>query len=130
VNGVGIATIELIGSGGSLLFRKRQRKFLQVIRPCRESTTGWTPEAQPLPGNHSSLVLNEHGPALNVFWILEQTGIGREASATAACQQQGCSGKRPMTKKTEPEGVGTRSNPGPLLSVRNWGWGKLASSKR
>ena len=72
------------------------------------------------PGNHSSQVLNEHGPALNVFWILERTGIGREASATAACQRWGGGGKRQGTKKTEPEGAGQEKS-GPLLSVRNWG---------
>jgi hypothetical protein len=46
-----------------------KEKFLQAIRPCRESKTGWTPA----PGdrsrrNQSSHELNEHGPALNVFW--------------------------------------------------------------
>ncbi len=41
---------------------------LQAIRPCRESQTGWTPAAAMLPGNHSSLALNERGPALKVFW--------------------------------------------------------------
>jgi hypothetical protein len=110
----------LIGSGGSLEFSSSVKNALQVIRPCRESETGWTPDAPvALPGNQSSLVLNEHGPALKVFWISEGTGIGREASATAACQAGGCSGKRLMTKKTEPEGAGTGLNAGPLLSVRN-----------
>jgi hypothetical protein len=111
-------TIGLIGKGGSRLFSERPGKGLPAIRPCRESSKGWTPGAARLPGNHSSLELNERGPALNVFWIPDATGIGREASATAACQPWGCRGKKPRTKKTEPEGVRARSHPGSLLSVR------------
>jgi len=42
--------------------------ILQAIRPCRESATGWTAQAAMLAGNHSSLALNERGPALKVFW--------------------------------------------------------------
>src|SRR5215831_8934506 len=44
------------------------RNDLQAIRPCRESRTGWTPPAERLLGNRNSLVLNERGPALKVFW--------------------------------------------------------------
>ena len=92
-----------------------------MIRPCRESITGWTRERRARPGNHSSLELNEHGPALKVFWIPAHAGIGREASATAACQVWGGRSKRLVTKKTEPEGAGQETS-GPLLSVRTWGW--------
>ena len=59
----------LIGGGGSLQhLTVRLKDILQVIRPCRESKTGWTPNADMRPGNHSSLQLNERGPALKVFW--------------------------------------------------------------
>jgi hypothetical protein len=46
----------------------QQQDTLRVIRPCRESATGWSRQAQAPSGNHSSLALNERGPALNVFW--------------------------------------------------------------
>jgi hypothetical protein len=47
-----------------------------AIRPCCESTKGWTAA----PGvrhrrNQSSYELNEHGPALNVFWS-RNSGMG------------------------------------------------------
>ena len=60
----------LIGGGGSLEnFRTVQLKdILQAIRLCRESETGWTLEPATALGNHSSLPLNERGPALKVFW--------------------------------------------------------------
>jgi hypothetical protein len=42
---------------------------LQAIRPCRESKTGWTAATDNgSRRNQSSYDLNEHGPALNVFW--------------------------------------------------------------
>ena len=89
---------------------------LQVIRPCRESQTGWTPEAPVLPGNHSSLELNERGPALNVFWSRRwrdgrRVGVGaRLAKSTSVLIKQ-------LTKKTDPEGAGQETS-GPLLSDR------------
>ena len=44
-------------------------RALKAIRPCRESKPGWTPSAwQQETTNQSSYELNEHGPALNVFW--------------------------------------------------------------
>src|SRR5436853_3808254 len=43
------------------------KALLQAIRPCRESETGWARHTA-MPGNHSSLALNERGPALKVFW--------------------------------------------------------------
>src|SRR6266496_4485199 len=43
-------------------------KALKAIRPCRESTEGWTSRSL-RPGRTRALwKLNEHGPALNVFW--------------------------------------------------------------
>jgi len=89
---------------------------LPVIRPCRESQTGWTPEAQELPGNHSSWALNERGLALKVFWSCpEQDGrrVGERALAKI-----GARGKRTVDQKTELEGAGQETS-GPLLSVRN-----------
>jgi hypothetical protein len=54
---------------------RSEGKDLQVIRPCRESTTGWTlAPTKGLP-NQSSYELNEHGPALNVFWS-RKSGMG------------------------------------------------------
>lgn len=53
-----------------------EERLLQAIRPCRESETGWTLGAQRLPENHNSLVLNERGPALKVFWIRCYAGLG------------------------------------------------------
>jgi hypothetical protein len=53
---------------------------LQVIRPSRESKTGWPPGAgKQRWRNHSSDQLNEHGAALNVFWI-RQGGLGAEVN--------------------------------------------------
>src|SRR6266536_6233725 len=43
-------------------------KALKAIRPCRESTEGWTSRSL-RPGRTRALwKLNEHGPALNVSW--------------------------------------------------------------
>ena len=56
--------------------------ILQVIRPCRESTTGWTPEAARRPGNQISFALNEHGPALKVFWRAALPPLGAEPVPT------------------------------------------------
>jgi hypothetical protein len=63
------------------------KEVLQVIRPSRESTTGWTPE----PGsrsrrNQSSYKLNEHGAALNVFWS-RSSGMGAGYGAKASGQR-------------------------------------------
>jgi hypothetical protein len=88
---------------------------LQAIRPCRESQTGWTPEAEMFPGNHSSWALNERGPALKVFWSRrgrDGRRVGERALAKASPR-----GKRTVDQKTEPEGAGQETS-GPLLSVR------------
>jgi len=43
-------------------------RALKAIRPCRESAEGWTFRSL-RPGRTRALwKLNEHGPALNVFW--------------------------------------------------------------
>jgi len=59
-----------------------EHKVLQALRPCRESITGWTPAAwRWAPVNQNSYKLNEHGPALNVFWSCSSgMGAGRGAS--------------------------------------------------
>lgn len=42
---------------------------MQAIRPSRESKTGWTRQLlKKEVGEPKLLKLNEHGPALNVFW--------------------------------------------------------------
>ncbi len=89
-----------------------------MIRPCRESKTGWTCAAFAGRENQSSYELNEHGPALNVFWISALAGIGRTAGANIACQRKGWEPKNKCPKENEPEGAGTWSDPGLLLSVR------------
>ena len=83
-----------------------------MIRPCRESKTGWTPGAQELPGNQSPQALNERGPALNVFWIPEdrdwapeQCGSGLPLGRREV--------RKNVTNKTEPEGARTWAQPGP-----------------
>ena len=43
-----------------------REKVLPVIRPCRESKTGWASRTRDEPRDDK---LNEHGPELNVFWI-------------------------------------------------------------
>ena len=93
------------------------RDTLQAIRPCRESATGWTPEAARLPGNHSSLELNERGPALRVFWS-RRWRDGRRVGERTRLPKPTRVVKEWLTKKTEPEGAGQETS-GPLLSVRN-----------
>jgi len=57
-----------------------QKPILQAIRPKRESKTGWTPApGNGLWRNQSSSQLNEHGAALNVFWI-RKSGLGTEVN--------------------------------------------------
>jgi hypothetical protein len=50
-----------------------EREILNAIRPCRESTSGWTPGAV-FRVNHNSKNLNEHGSALTVFCPWEFPG--------------------------------------------------------
>ncbi len=120
----------LIGSGGSPELKKSARKHLQVIRPCRESKTGWTPEARKRPGNQNSLELNEHGPALKVFWISENRDWARDQCG-CGLPARGCGCRKQRTNKTEPEGARTGiTHSGPLLSVRNQSWETLDSTKR
>ena len=58
-----------------------------------------------VPGNHSSLELNERGPALNVFWS-RYGGMGA-GLMNARASQTGTRGViERLTKKTEPEGAG------------------------
>ena len=89
---------------------------LQAIRPRRESETGWTPEAEMLSGNHSSLELNERGPALNVFWS-RRWRDGRRADERTRLPKRTRVVIERLTKKTEPEGAGQETSR-PLLSVR------------
>jgi hypothetical protein len=64
-------------------------------------------------GNHSSWRLNEHGPALKVFWIPEHRDWAHRAGGNAALKIEYRVIKKGMTKNTEPEGAG-----GPLRSFR------------
>jgi len=89
---------------------------LQAIRPCRESQTGWTPKAAMLSKNHSSLELNERGPALKVFWS-RRWRDGRWVGERTRLPKPTRVVIERLTKKTEPEGAG-RETFRPLLSVR------------
>jgi hypothetical protein len=70
-----------------------------------------------LPGNHSSLELNERGPALNVFWS-RRWRDGRRAGERTRLPKRARVVIERLTKKTEPEGAGQETSR-PLLSVRN-----------
>ncbi len=56
------------------------QELLKVIRPFRESNEGWTLGTARMgkQQSHRSFILNEHGRALNVFWLREGGG-GRES---------------------------------------------------
>ena len=47
-----------------------RKKKIMVIRPNRESATGWTRDRKAARAP-SHLLLNEPGLALNVFWLLD-----------------------------------------------------------
>jgi hypothetical protein len=68
------------------------------------------------PGNHSSLELNERGPALKVFWS-RQWRDGRGVGERTCLPKRAPVVIERLTKKTEPEGAGPELF-GPLLSVR------------
>jgi len=110
------------------IFSNVAERILQVIRLCRESRTGWTPGAEMLLGNQISLALNEHGPALNVFWS-RLGGMGARPVLTRLANEGVAGVKESCPRKTEPDGAGTGSNLGPLLSVRNWGDQILAQQR-
>jgi len=63
------------------------RKKFMVIRPNRESATGWTccPKAARAT---SHLLLNEPGLALNVFWLPAGREEGVRCARTNVCVQQ------------------------------------------
>jgi len=65
-------------------------EVLQAIRPCRESKTGWRPVVwRQTPAKPKLFELNEHGPALNVFWSRKNgMGAGR-GSAVAESARRG-----------------------------------------
>jgi hypothetical protein len=69
-----------------------------------------------LPGNHSSLALNERGPALKVFWSRRWRDGRRVGEHTRLPTQARLINER-LANKTEPEGVGRQEKSGPLLSV-------------
>src|SRR5205807_5729 len=100
-------------------YRVQLNNTLQVIRPCRESETGWTPKPAMAPGNHSSLELNERGPALNVFWSRpwrdgRRVGERTRLSKTVAC------GNRTLDQENRAGGSRVWSNP-----VRSFRFEKL-----
>src|SRR5262249_50302253 len=97
---------DVIGRGGSLEYSMQLRGTLLAIRPRRESETGWTPEAQRPLGNHSSLAVNERGPALKVFWS-RCWRDGRRVGESARLPKSARGVEERLTKKTEPEGAGS-----------------------
>ncbi len=66
-------------------------------------------------GNHSSWRLNEHGPALKVFWIPEHRDWAHRAGGHAALKTERRVIKKGMTKNTR---AGGSRRSAPLLSVR------------
>lgn len=117
----------LIGGGGSPEIESGGEEVLQVIRPCCESETGWTPKAQTPAGTHSSLVLNERGPALNVFWILEDRDWAQDQCAGGLLLGRRQS-KKKRTKKNRAGGSRVSGNrPAPFGSkVRFKHWSNRA----
>ena len=76
---------------------------LQAIRPCRESQTGWTLTPAMEARNHTSFELNEHGPALSVFWSRRRRD-GRRLGEVALAKSN-AAGYRTVDQKNEPEGA-------------------------
>jgi hypothetical protein len=88
-----------------------------AIRPCRESTEGWTAA----PGdrnrrNQSFYELNEHGPALNVFWsrksgmgaggeVIDLAAPDRQVKANQAQNNPGSDGLDPARRNRYGEGA-------------------------
>jgi hypothetical protein len=69
-----------------------------------------------LPGNHSSLALNERGPALKVFWSRPWRD-GRRVGADTRWPKATRAVKDRLAKRNEPEGVRVGAIPsGPLGS--------------
>src|SRR6185436_4562907 len=61
----------------SVQLKDTELRILQVIRPCRESKTGWRPAAN-CRTTITHLILNEHGPELK-FFCIPSIGIGCRA---------------------------------------------------
>ena len=62
-----------------------------------------------LPGNHSSLKLNEHGPALKVFWSRQWRDGRRTDERMTRLPKTARMIVERLTKKTEPEGAGVET---------------------
>lgn len=75
----------------------KAKKFM-VIRPDRESTRGWTRSRKATRATSHDR-LNEHGLALNVFWLLENREEGvRRARAKAGGRQTGLAPRPDATR--------------------------------
>ena len=82
-------------------------KVLQAIRPCRESKTGWsTAPGHRSRRNQSFGQLNEHGPALNVFWTRKSELGARDLGAELGPSRAGESNSRTDQKVRMPNGPG------------------------
>jgi hypothetical protein len=67
----------------------RAKTALEAIRPCRESQTGWTPMPPQRHRRTRALYeLNEHGPALKVFWT-RASGLGARTLRPGAGARSG-----------------------------------------
>ena len=91
------------------------RRFDRVVSQKRVGLMAVLHNAAP--GIQNSLVLNERGPALKVFWS-RRWRDGRRAGARTRLPKPTRVVIEWLTKKTEPEGAGQETS-GPLLSVRN-----------
>ena len=116
-----IAFRKVMSAASSMLEGVNVPDTLLAIRPCHESKTGWTAGPKWSPQNHSSLALNERGPALKVFWSRPGRD-GRKAGERARWPRPARVIKERLTKKTEPEGARTGSlQSAPFGSkVGNW----------
>ena len=72
-----------------------------------------------IPGNQSSWILNERGPALNVFWS-RLWRDGRRDDEHARLPLRARVVIERLTNKTEPEGAGQDSNPTRSFRFESW----------
>jgi hypothetical protein len=89
---------------------------LQAIRPCRESGTRWTRPPAIAAEIQISLELNEHGPALKVFWSCEKAGWAQSWYPRALAKINAW-GYTTVDQKNGPEGASLEQSDW-LLSVR------------
>lgn len=120
--GLDLEPSDVIGGGRLCSMIMQLASTELAIRPCRESETGWPSEGQTPPGNHSSIEVNERGPALKVFWPRNGIRGGRWPDQRGACLKGRLGLKVGLPKKNRAggsiDGARSKASSGPLLSVR------------